>query len=176
MVFAERTPRTLITTYLEMSRPARYEMTPAQFNGMHIEKMTDIDIDLYLFIYQSVGEKLRWRDRLQITRDELYTELSKPTTFIYVLYIEDEVAGYIELSKQAKSVEIAYFGLREKFWGRGYGKSLLNYGIDQAWQLGAERIWLHTCNLDGEHALANYQKRGFNIYEECKEPMPAVYQ
>ena len=37
------------------------------------------------------------------------------------------------------------------------------------------RVWLHTCNLDGPHALSNYQKRGFRIYEVIEEPMPELY-
>ena len=39
--------------------------------------------------------------------------------------------------------------------------------------MGAQRVWLHTCNLDGPHALANYQKRGFRIYDVVEEPCPS---
>jgi hypothetical protein len=27
-------------------------------------------------------------------------------------------------------------------------------------------VWLHTCSLDGPHALANYRARGFEVYDE----------
>ena len=73
------------------------------------------------------------------------------------------------------SVEIAYFGLRRNYMGRGLGKHLLSYGVARAWEMGANRVWLHTCNLDGPHALANYQKRGFRIYDVVEEPMPELY-
>ena len=60
-------------------------------------------------------------------------------------------------------------------WGAGLGKHLLSYGVARAWEMDAKRVWLHTCNLDGPHALANYQKRGFRIFKVVEEPMPALY-
>jgi ribosomal protein S18 acetylase RimI-like enzyme len=64
----------------------------------------------------------------------------------------------------------------DQFQGRGLGKHLLSHGIEHAWQMGAERVWLHTCNLDGEHALENYTKRGFHVFREHSEPMPDRYR
>lgn len=31
--------------------------------------------------------------------------------------------------------------------------------------MGAKRVWVHTCSLDGPNALANYQARGFQLYQ-----------
>ena len=31
--------------------------------------------------------------------------------------------------------------------------------------MGASRVWVHTCSLDGPTALANYQARGFRLYD-----------
>jgi hypothetical protein len=52
----------------------------------------------------------------------------------------------------------------------------LSYGIEKAWEDGAKRVWVHTCNLDGPHALDNYTKRGFSVYDEHRQPMPNRYQ
>jgi len=62
------------------------------------------------------------------------------------------------------SVEIAYFGLRPEFIGRGIGKAMLTRAADEAWALGADRVWLHTCTLDSAHALPNYLARGFTQF------------
>ena len=62
-----------------------------------------------------------------------------------------------------------------RYMGRGLGKHLLSYGISRAWEMDADRVWLHTCNLDGPHALANYQKRGFKVFKVEEEPMPERY-
>jgi GNAT superfamily N-acetyltransferase len=50
------------------------------------------------------------------------------------------------------------------FIGKGLGKWLLTRAVQEAWVLGATRVWLHTCTLDHPSALANYQARGFAPY------------
>jgi GNAT superfamily N-acetyltransferase len=76
---------------------------------------------------------------------------------------EDETpAGYFELREHDDgSAEIAYFGLLPAFIGRGWGKYLLTRATQAAWELGPNRVWLHTCTLDHPSALPNYLKRGF---------------
>lgn len=167
-------PKTLITTYLEMKMPPSSPSIhhPA---GAHIHTMQRVDVSFYRFLYREVGEKWRWRDRLALSDEALAQCLAQAHTFI--LYVEGVPAGYIELATQENNCEIVYFGLREAFHGRGLGKYLLLFGIQQAWQLpDIQRVWVHTCNLDGENALSTYQKCGFVIYHQTEEPMPHAYQ
>jgi ribosomal protein S18 acetylase RimI-like enzyme len=89
--------------------------------------------------------------------------------------VQGAPAGYVELRQQVDSTEIAYFGLRPEYFGMGLGKHLLSYGIQQAWDGGANRLWVHTCNLDGPYALDNYIKRGFRVYKTEEQPMPKRY-
>ena len=63
-------------------------------------------------------------------------------------------------------MEIAYFGLRPEFFGRGIGKAMLTRAAEEAWALGAKRVWLHTCTLDSTHALPNYLARGFTQFRQ----------
>jgi GNAT superfamily N-acetyltransferase len=167
-------PETLITTYLEIRdkalvRPA-FIQTDAQ-----ILRMERPDTAFYRFLYGDVGAEWRWRDRLAYRDDHLQAILERVA--VYVLYANGIPAGYIELEQQGADVEIAYFGLRPLFIGKGLGKHLLSYGILRAWEFeGVQRVWLHTCNLDSPHALQNYMARGFTIYNETHEPMPASYQ
>lgn len=177
MVYTDIVPEKLITTYLEMTNPNQFKPSYLQSAyDVRVEPMQTPDVTFYRFLYKSVGEKWRWRDRLSMSSSDLRALLSQSTTRVLVLYVNGAPAGYIELEKQAGgAVEVAYFGLREEYHGRGLGKHLLSYGIDEAWKMGASRIWLHTCNLDGEHALTNYQKRGFRVYMRREEPMPTTY-
>ncbi len=171
------TPEKLVTTYLEMTTPAAFRPNYAQQgDDVRIVKMEKPDVDFYRFLYREVGERWRWRDRLALSDDALYNILSSPDTHVFVMYVNGVPAGYIELARNGQMTEIAYFGLREEFFGRGLGKHLLSYGIEQAWNMGTRRVWLHTCNLDGPHALNNYLKRGFSICDVQEEPMPEVYQ
>jgi GNAT superfamily N-acetyltransferase len=165
---------TLITTYLEMTSRAQFRPSYSPADDVRIERLQTLDVDFYLYLYQAVGEQWAWRDRVLMPKAELRAKLAGAA--IYVLYVGGAPAGYVELVKEGNEVEIAYFGLRADYQGRGLGKHLLSYGIEQAWQMHATRVWLHTCNLDGPHALANYRKRGFEIYQHHSEPMPDRYQ
>jgi ribosomal protein S18 acetylase RimI-like enzyme len=169
------TPATLVTTYLEMTSRKQFVPGFIRADDVRIDRMQTVDLHFYLYLYRSVGENLAWRDRLLMPKSELREALSKSQ--IYVMYVSGAPAGYVELAKQGASVEIAYFGLREEYHGRGLGKHLLSFGIEQAWNVpGAERVFVHTCNLDGQHALDNYRKRGFKVYQRHEEPMPERYQ
>lgn len=169
-------PDVLVTTYLEMTDPSQF--CPAYLDDcseVSIKKFETPDVEFYRFLYSSVGELWRWRDRLLMSEAELATLLAAPGTSVHVLYVDKVPAGYIELAKSDESTEIAYFGLRPQYLGKGLGKHLLSNGIAQAWQDGAKRVWVHTCNLDGPYALDNYIKRGFSIYQVDEQPMPEQY-
>jgi GNAT superfamily N-acetyltransferase len=166
-------PDTLVTTYLEMTHPSEFKPFFNRPQNVRVEKLDNTDLPRYLTLYQSIGEKYRWRDRLLMPIEELRQALDR--AFVFVLYVDNAPAGYVELVRTGASVEIAYFGLVENFQGHGLGKYLLSYGIDRAWKMGAERVWLHTCNLDGEAAMPNYLKRGFKVFREHQEPMPTRY-
>ena len=162
----------LLTTYLEMGlgefRPAYVKAADAV-----IARMETADVAFYQFLYREVGEAWRWRDRLLLDDAELGEILSREQVEVWTLLVGGVPAGYVELERDGSDTEIAYFGLRSAFMGRGLGKHLLSYGVQRAWDAGAARVWVHTCNLDGPHALANYRARGFRVYKLCWEPMPA---
>jgi GNAT superfamily N-acetyltransferase len=165
----------LLTTYLEMRRDA---FRPAYVDAADvvIEKMQTADVDFYRFLYREVGEAWRWRDRLLLSDVELEAILSSPQTEVWTLFEAGAVAGYVELHRVGDATEIAYFGLRAAFMGRGLGKHLLSFGVQRAWNAGAARVWVHTCNLDGPHALGNYRARGFRVFKLCWEPLPERYR
>ena len=53
----------------------------------------------------------------------------------------------------------------KEFYGKKYGGYLLTEAIEKSFIVGVEKIWLHTCSLDHEHALKNYISRGMKIYK-----------
>ena len=170
-------PETLITTYLEMTGASQF--VPAYVDlaeSTHIARIGIVDVEYYRFLYASVGYAWRWRDRLEMPVAELSAILERPETEIDVLYGSGVPAGYVELDRQGTDVEIAYFGLRAGFIGQGYGKHLLSHGITRAWEGDTQRVWVHTCNLDGPHALRNYERRGFSVYKVDEQPMPERYR
>lgn len=180
-------PETLITKYLEMT--SKDEFIPGFLTaeewakqGALILPMTEYDPAFYRFLYREVGERWRWFMRRDLGDGELTRRHAAENLSLDVLYVNGRPAGFIELAlgdeeaRETRSVEVAYFGLREPFLGRGLGKHLLSYGVQVAWEAGAKRIWLHTCNLDAPQALPNYLRCGFRVTEVEEEPMPALYR
>lgn len=171
---------TLVKTYLQMTHWS--EFRPAYLNyldGIKVMCLDTPDVAFYRFLYSSIGKQYRWNDRLARSDEELEGLLATPGTSVHVLYVEGAPAGYIEMVQRREgpagrflSTEIAYFGLRPNYKGRGLGKHLLSHGIAYAWNKGTQRLWVHICNLDGSHALDNYIKRGFKVYRVEREPMP----
>lgn len=169
------TPTTLITTYLEMQAVAQFKPAYSADPALAIRAVHVPLAAFYRFLYQAVGAQWHWYDRNTWRDEDLEAWLAKPSISLYVLYVSGTPAGYIELDQQPEGTEVAYFGLIEKFFRRGYGKHLLSFGIQRAWDHGAERVWVHTCNLDGPYALQTYQQRGFEIYDVQEVPMPERY-
>ncbi len=101
--------------------------------------------------------------------------LNRPDIETWVAYVSGSRAGYFELERQSEgNVELAYFGLLPGFVGQGVGGELLTTAIARAWDMGAARVWVHTCDLDHPQALPNYQARGFRVFrvEQRDEELP----
>ena len=117
--------------------------------------------ELNRFLYVAVGSGWLWRDRLPWDRARWLAYLERPEVETWVMYVRGSPAGYFELERQGESAEVAYFGLLPAFIGLGLGGALLTAAIARAFDLGAARVWLHTCTLDHPAALPLYQKCGF---------------
>ncbi|HUS23928.1 MAG TPA: GNAT family N-acetyltransferase [Candidatus Binatia bacterium] len=175
---SEAAPRLVpVTTwYLEMHeraalRPAAAPRVPATIVRAEIPSPA-----LSRFLYTSVGGDWHWRDRLPWTWAQWQQWLDRPQLQTWVLQVRGTPAGYVELEAQSGGdVEIAYFGIAPPFFGQGLGGHLLGEGIARAWDLGARRVWVHTCSLDHPAALSNYRSRGMALYREETQlrPVPA---
>ncbi|HEU5089235.1 MAG TPA: GNAT family N-acetyltransferase, partial [Roseiflexaceae bacterium] len=157
----------VITTYLELRHAGA--LRPARLDDADITVVEAMQptVAFYRFLYAAVGSTYAWTDRLAWSDAELHDYLQRPGVTILVVYVRGVPAGYVELLREADEpgTEIAYFGIMPEFQGRGLGKYLLTVGAERAFDGGAERVWLHTCSLDGPYALANYQARGFMPYK-----------
>jgi ribosomal protein S18 acetylase RimI-like enzyme len=151
---------------MELRSPA--QLRPAHTNDPSVVfvRRDGITVEQYRGLYRVVGERWRWMDRNAWSDERLAAYLASPGVFVWECLVGGESAGYFELQRvHDGSIEIAYFGLIERFMGRGIGKAMLTRAATEAWALAPTRVWLHTCTLDSPHALANYKARGF---EETK--------
>ena len=119
------------------------------------------------FLYQLIGEQWQWHDKLSLSDDEWQQYVSSPNLRTWVAYYQGTIAGYFELRSDEKgNTEIVYFGLAPHFIGKGFGGYMLSQAIKNAWAIpNTKRVWVHTCSLDHQSALLNYQARGFKLYK-----------
>lgn len=131
------------------------------------------------FLYTAVGSDVSWTDRLDWPAERWSAHLERPGVETWVGYERGTPAGYVELEAQPDGqVEIVYFGLVPAARGRRLGGHLLSFGTERAWDLAGRwagreairRVWVHTCSLDGPHALANYRARGFRLFHTGTAP------
>ena len=145
----------VVTTFLELTDPAA--IRPARPVQAEIVRVDPPDGAVNRFFYESVGADWAWTDHLG--RSDAWWQAHAETGETWV--IPD--AGYYELGSEGHDVEIRYFGLLPAFQGRGLGGALLEHALRRGFALGS-RVWVHTCTLDGPHALANYEARGLVPY------------
>ena len=144
----------VVTTYLELTDPAA--IRPARGRA-EIVRVDPPDGAVNRRFYETVGAGWQWTDHLGRTDAYWQAHAERVETWV----VPD--AGYYELDAVGLDVEIAHFGLLPAFHGRGWGGALLEHALRRGFELGS-RVWVHTCTLDGPHALANYQARGLVPY------------
>lgn len=155
------------TTYLEMRDAAQLRRARKPTSEVQIIRAEIPSPSLNRYLYSAVGGDWHWIDRLSWSYARWQQYLDRPQLQTWVLYQQGTPAGYVELEAQdGGNVEIAYFGLIREFIGQGLGGHLLSIGIEQAWAMpDTQRVWVHTCTLDGAHALGNYLARGMSVYK-----------
>jgi GNAT superfamily N-acetyltransferase len=153
----------VVRTYLELTdrsgiRPAK---TPRSEGRIAIAKIDPPDGSTSRWFYENVGRPHQWTDHLGRSADEWQAWADEVET--WVATVDGERAGYYELRAGPQGTEIAYFGLLPDAQGQGLGGHLLTHALQRAFER-APRVWVHTCTLDGPHALANYQARGLRPF------------
>ncbi|WP_328751327.1 GNAT family N-acetyltransferase [Streptomyces sp. NBC_00285] len=183
-------PNIAVTTWsLEQTAPT--DLLPAEVppGDIRIVRSEVPSPEFSRYLYASVGGDILWTDRLSWTYAQWQHHLERPGVETWVAYDHGTPAGYAELGPQDDGVvEIEYFGLIPAFRGRRIGGHLLSYGTARAWDLAdrwpgmpdTKRVWLHTCSKDGEHAMGNYLRRGFQLFdtkveEEAEAPPPGPW-
>ncbi|MEV8115268.1 GNAT family N-acetyltransferase [Streptomyces xiamenensis] len=167
---------TVTTWYLEQTEPREPgpARRPAPGAEVRIERAAVPSPEFSRFLYTAVGQDVAWTDRLPWGLARWRAHLERPGVETWVVYERGTPGGFVELTAQdAGVVEISYFGLLPAFRGRGLGGLLLAEGTARAWDLAGRwpdreptrRVWVHTCSQDGEHALENYRRRGFRLYD-----------
>jgi ribosomal protein S18 acetylase RimI-like enzyme len=154
--------------YLELASRDQF-IEPARRADTTLERLDRSDTSGYRALYSEVGGDWNWVDRRGWSDERIAAHLARGEISVWLLRQASDgaTAGYFELeSHGVGDVEISYFGLRPAYFGQRLGGELLARAVETATELGARRIWLHTCSLDSPHALPNYRARGFRPFRE----------
>ena len=157
----------IIRNYLEIKSIEELKAKKKPDDRYTIQKVFPNDFQLNKFFYKQVGRDYHWNDRLA-WNDKKWTDyVNSPSVFTYILKNKDDLVGYFEqnIHIQKHECEIAYFGILEEFFGKGYGGYLLSEAIKFGFNLNVKRVWVHTCSLDHKNALKNYLSRGMKIFK-----------
>ena len=85
-----------------------------------------------------------------------------------IIKINNEFAGFYEqeFHKNKNEMELIQMGILKEFQGKKLGSFLLKHIIQNVFSRNIERLWVHTCSLDHQHALNNYLSKGLKIFRE----------
>jgi GNAT superfamily N-acetyltransferase len=160
------------TYYLEMTQASQLRPKTCDDPRFRILPATVKQWRFNRFLYEFVGREWTWTDKLSWTDEQWRSYVEDEGLRTFVACYDGSLAGYFELSTCGQEVEIAYLGLVPPFMGRGFGGALLTRTLEEAWKLKPSRVWVHTCTLDHEAALANYKARGMVLYKTETTPSP----
>lgn len=156
----------MVITYLEMRRRPNRLIRHLP-RGLTIVQTHSPTVSFYRYLYNTVGAPWLWHERRRLDDNTLLAIIHDAKVEVYVLYVHGVPAGYIELDRRiADEVEVAYFGLIPEFIGRGLGRYLLDWALNEAWREHPRRVWVHSCNYDHPKAIAVYQRAGFVPYKQ----------
>lgn len=150
-------------TYMELREAPPL---PTQRCGPERVAREHLSLQAYLALYHSVGEPLRWDQRLLMPEAQLAALLDSGCVDIYVLRDEDGCpVGFCEFERGAfPEIELKNFGLIPGAQGRGLGPWLLSVALHEEWKYGPARIWLHTDTWDHPAAIGVYERAGLRVY------------
>ena len=157
----------IFRNYLELKSFKDFKEVKKPSGEYSVELANPKDFQLNKFFYKNIGKNCHWVDRLVWTELDWTKYISDEKLSTYILKNKDEIAGYFELlfNKDTKEAEIAYFGILEEYFGKKLGGYLLSEAIKSSFNMGSERVWVHTCSLDHKNALKNYLARGMKNFK-----------
>ncbi|MGH6934090.1 MAG: GNAT family acetyltransferase [Dongiaceae bacterium] len=157
----------VVITHLEMTERPKRPTVSAPPGKLALMRVDAPSVEYYRYLYNAAGEPWFWWERRRMADDELRRQITDPKVELYVLYLQGEPGGYVELDRRPEpEIDVAYFGIFPRFTGRGLGPDLLTWAVDQAWSYGPARLIVNTCTLDHPKALRTYQKAGFVPYRQ----------
>ncbi|MBV45813.1 MAG: hypothetical protein CL900_01180, partial [Dehalococcoidia bacterium] len=115
---------------------------------LKITQVREPDSAFAQWLYRTVGREWYWVDRYYWSLSEWEEWISDSCISLWIMELSGKPIGFYMLDPQDNNnVEVSYFGLIPGYLGSGLGGHLLTNALDDAFSMGASRVWLHTCSL-----------------------------
>ena len=153
--------------YLEILSNDNFKKKSKPSKDYFIELIDPANFEINKFFYKQIGKKYQWVDRLTWINNDWIKYITNKNLKTFILKKENDLVGYFELilKNETNESEIAYLGILEEYFQKGCGGYLLSEAIKKSFDLGAKRVWVHTCSLDHPNAINNYKSRGMKIFK-----------
>ncbi|GMK47865.1 spermidine/spermine N(1)-acetyltransferase [Paenibacillus glycanilyticus] len=100
--------------------------------------------------------------------EKLEEELSNPSSEFYLIFCDEEAAGYLKVNADdaqteamgGEALEIERIYIRSGFQRKGLGKHLFDKALEIAIGHGKKKLWLGVWEKN-ENAITFYEKAGF---------------
>ncbi|MDP7344772.1 MAG: GNAT family N-acetyltransferase, partial [Alphaproteobacteria bacterium] len=86
-------------TYMERTARPENGAPPPPANAVTFAREVDITLDAYRDLHRKVGEEWLWWERLALDDADLRAAIRHPATEIFVLRVDAELAGFVELDR-----------------------------------------------------------------------------
>jgi len=137
-----------------------------------IQATTEEQIDAIRTLFREYEAELAIDMCFQNFEQELQAlpgKYSPPDGRLLLAYADGELVGCIALRKLGNhTCEMKRLFLRPSFRGQGYGRTMIEKLIEQAREIGYERMWLDSLPGKMDTAIALYRELGF-------KDIPAYY-
>ena len=120
---------------------------------MTIRKAINEDLTAILELDHRVL-KTNWHGRLYLQ------EMEMPESHFTVLYLDEQLIGYLLLRIIIDEAEIMQFAIDPKYQKQGFGQNLYDSALQYITQAQVDKIYLEVETLN-QKAISFYEKNGF---------------
>ncbi len=110
---------------------------------------------------------------ISIEEERKYFRSFTGKNFMLVALVDNKIVGSCSLRTNEARIRFKHRGvigitILQEHWGKGIGKNLFEFLIDEAKENGIRRLELET-RVDNERAISLYKKMGFEIEGRLKD-------
>lgn len=145
--------------------PNTFQARSSHASRLKVISASPFDVARCKRLWSEVGAGF-WTERLRWSDARWGNHLEQRNVSFWIALSSGQDAGCFELIISTRGAKVEGFGLLPAYRGRGLGRHLLTAATEQAFAIGARKVWLHAATDDHPNALPNYQSGGYRIVRE----------